>query len=228
LSFLLYRSTNLMMATPDATCAATSVSSAGVATCTLSSLGIDNWTVVVQQPTNAYFTAQNSDPIVLTVYQPATDQFTTGGGWVTDPSANVSTSNKHGNFGMTVRYKSGTTPSGQSVYVFRGSDGYDYVIKSNSWTGGGLSFGANIGYPYTSSYSGKCNVTAIDPKTGLAVTGIGGGNYTYRVDVADTGTAGSDTYAISVYTPTGTLYHQAGTTGSQLPLGGGNIVIHNK
>jgi hypothetical protein len=59
------------------------------------------------------------------------------------------------------------------------------------------------------------------------VTGIGGGNYTYRVDVTDNGNTG-DTYAISVYNSTGTLYHQAGTTGSQLPLGGGNIVVHTQ
>ena len=70
-------------------------------------------------------------------------------------------------------------------------------------------------------------MTAIDPTTGMAVSGIGGGNYTYRVDVTDNGSTG-DTYAISVYTPTGTLYHQAGTTGSQLSLGGGNIVVHIK
>jgi len=70
-------------------------------------------------------------------------------------------------------------------------------------------------------------VTAINPGTGLAVSGIGGGNYTFRVDVTDNGSNG-DTYAISVYTPAGTLYHQAGTTGSQLPLGGGNIIVHTQ
>jgi hypothetical protein len=222
-TFLLYKSTNTAMATPDATCTATAVSSAGTATCTIPSLGIDNWTVIVQEPGNSYFTAADSDPAVVTVYQPATDKFATGGGWVTDPSPAVPPQDKHGNFGLTVRYKSGTTtPSGQSVYTFRGTDGYDYVIKSNSWTGGGLSFGTN-----TASFSGKCNVTAINPATGLPVMGIGGGNYTYRVDVTDNGATG-DTYAISVYTPAGTLYHQAGTTGSQLPLGGGNIVVHTK
>jgi hypothetical protein len=137
---------------------------------------------------------------VLTVYGPATDKFVTGGGWITDPSANVSTQNRHGNFGLTVRYKSGTTtPQGQAVYAFRGTDGYDYVIKSNSWTGGGISFGTN-----TSSFSGKANVTAINPNTGLAVSGIGGGNYTYRVDATDNDSTG-DTYAISVYTPTGAV-----------------------
>jgi len=54
----------------------------------------------------------------------------------------------------------------------RGTDDYDYVIKTNSWTGGGLPFGTN-----TASFSGKCNVAAINPATGLRVTGIGGGNF---------------------------------------------------
>jgi hypothetical protein len=31
-----------------------------------------------------------------------------------------------------------------------------------------------------------------------------------------------------VYTSTGALFHQAGTTGSQLTLGGGNIVVHTQ
>jgi hypothetical protein len=174
------------------------MSSAGVASCVVANLGTDNWTVVVQEPSsNGYFTAPNSDPLVITVYQPTTEKFATGGGWVTDLSSNVSTKNRHGNFGLTVRYKSGgTTPTGQAVYVFRGADGYDYVVKSNSWSGGGLSFGIN-----TSGFSGKANVTAINPSSGLAVSGIGGGNYTYRIDVTDNGSTG-DTYAISVYTPT--------------------------
>jgi hypothetical protein len=200
------------------------MSSAGVASCVVANLGTDNWTVVVQEPSsNGYFTAPNSDPLVITVYQPTTEKFATGGGWVTDLSSNVSTKNRHGNFGLTVRYKSGgTTPTGQAVYVFRGADGYDYVVKSNSWSGGGLSFGIN-----TSGFSGKANVTAINPSSGLAVSGVGGGNYTYRIDVTDNGSTG-DTYAISVYTPTGALYHQAGTTSNQLALGGGNIVVHTK
>jgi hypothetical protein len=61
-TFLLYKSTNLTMGTPDLTCTAT-VSSAGVASCPPLSLGLDNWTVVVQEPSNnGYFIARDSDP----------------------------------------------------------------------------------------------------------------------------------------------------------------------
>jgi hypothetical protein len=223
LTFLLYKSTNISMTTPDQTCTATSVSSAGIASCVVSNLGLDNWTVVVHEPsTDGYFTAADSDPAVLTVYQPTTGEFATGTGWITDPSPQVSTQSSQGNFGFSVRCKSGTTPSGQSVYSFRGRDGNNYTIKSNSWSGGGISFGTN-----TASFSGKANVTAINPSTGLPVSGIGGRNYTYRIDVTHNGTIG-DTYAISVYTPTGALYHQAGTTSKQLTLRGGGIVVHTQ
>jgi len=235
LTFLLYKSTNTTMASPDKTCTATSVSAtSGVATCTVASLVLDNWMVVVQRgtqqsPDNGYFNAPNSDPVVITVYQPATDKFATGGGWIHDPGFQskpvaISSQNDHGNFGFTVRYKNGSSPSGQAVYAFRGADGYDYVFKSNSWQNGGLALGTK-----TAGFNGKGNVTVINPKTGLAVSGLGGGNYAYRVDVIDNGTPGTnDSYALSVYSPTGALYHQAGTTSGQLLLGGGNVVVHTQ
>jgi len=222
--FNLYTSTNHAMTTPDVTCPA-SVSATGVVTCTLPALAVDNWTVILQLPaTDGYFSGPAADPIVLTVYQPTTGIFATGGGWVADPGYQnkpvaISPQNNHGNFGFNVRYKSGTTtPQGQAVYVFRGADGFDYVVKSNSWQGGGAAFS-----PTTASFSGKANVTVIDPSTGLQVAGLGGGNFTFRIDVTS---GDSPAFAISVYDPTGALYHQSGTIANQLPLGGGNIVIH--
>ena len=160
--------------------------------------------------------------VMLTVYQPIPGKFASGAGWVTDTSSTVSSTHQHGHFGFSVSYNQQGAPTGRSVYTYRGADGYDYQIKSNSWSGGGLTFGTN-----TASFGGKATVIAINPATGQIVTGIGGGNYSYRVDVTDNGTAGS-TYAISVYTPAGQLYHQAGTTSQQLPLGGGNILVHTK
>jgi hypothetical protein len=48
-----------------------------------------------------------------------------------------------------------------------------------------------------------------------------------RVDATDNnGTINPDTYAISVYDANNNLYLQAGTTSSQISLGGGNIVMH--
>ena len=57
--FLLFSSSN--MTTPADHCLGT-VNSSGVATCTKTGLGLDNWTVVMTIPsTNAYFTAPNAD-----------------------------------------------------------------------------------------------------------------------------------------------------------------------
>src|SRR5258708_210252 len=68
--FNLYRHTNTSMTTPDATCAGV-VSSTGVVSCSLTGVGIDNWTVVLQLPgTDGYFTARASDPIVTTAVPP--------------------------------------------------------------------------------------------------------------------------------------------------------------
>jgi phospholipase C len=224
--FDLYKSNNYGT-TPDLTVPAT-VSADGVATATIAALGTDNWTVVARiDPNNGYFTGPSSEPVVMTVYQPSPDKFVTAGGWVHDPSTQnlpvAIGSNDHGNFGFTVRYGKTLTPNGHAVYIFRGSDGFAYIIKSNSWQGGGLAVG-----PTSGGFGGKANVSVIDPETGLAVAGLGGGNFSYRVDVVDGASTGtSDTYAITVYTPTGALYHQAGTPQRQLPLGGGNVVVHS-
>jgi hypothetical protein len=168
------------------------------------------------------------------VYQPATDMHASGGGWIVDPGYQnlpvaISGTNQHGNLGFTVRYKKGTTnPQGQAVYTFRGVDGYTYVVKSNSWIGGGLAFGTTAdGAPFT-GFSGKANVTALD-STGAPATGLGGGNMSFRVDVVDNAPPGaSDTYAISVYTSAGKLYHQAGTQATPIALSGGNLTVHSR
>lgn len=196
----------------------------GVAS-TVQNLNADNYTVSVRvDPGNGFFTSAFSDRVVVTVYTPVPGVWATGGGWITDPSYRdipvaISSTNSHGSFGFNVRYKKGSTtiPQGQLVYVFHGSDGYDYVVKSNSWEGGGAAFTTS-----TASFSGKANVSIIDPSTGAIVGG--GGNYTFRVDVTD---GSPNTFAISVYSPGGALYHQAGVPSSQLQLGGGQIVVHS-
>jgi hypothetical protein len=233
--FALYKSTNLAMTTADQSCRAQATAS-GAVTCNLRALPADNWTVVVRTVSTGagqYFKAV-SDAVVLTVYQPATDMNASAGGWIVDPSYQnlpvaISSANRHGNLGFTVRYKKGTTtPQGQAVYIFRGVDGYTYVVKSNSWLGGGLAFGTtSLGAAFT-GFSGKANVTAFS-SDGQPVTGIGGGNMSYRVDAVDNASLGTpDTYAINVYTSAGKLYHQAGTQGSPVALGGGNVVVRSR
>jgi hypothetical protein len=214
---------NNFSGTPDHTFYA-QANAQGVAS-TVQNLSADNYIVSVRvDPGNGFFTSPFADAVVVTVYTPLAGVWVTGGGWITDPSFEnrpvaISSSNSHGNFGFNVRYKKGSTtiPQGQLVYVFRGSDGYDYVVKSNSWEGGGAAFTNS-----TASFSGKASVTIIDPSTGAIIGG--GGNYTFRVDVSD---ATPNTFAISVYSPGGALYHQAGVPASEIPLGGGQIVVHS-
>jgi hypothetical protein len=224
--FDLYKSNNYYLGPPDLTVPAT-VDADGLASAAIGTLGTDNWTVIARiDPNNGYFAGPSSDAAVITVYQPSPDKFVTGGGWVHDPSSQDKPvavgANDHGNFGFTVRYSKNLTPSGHAIYVFRGSDGFNYIVKSNSWQGGGLALGATSG-----RFGGKANVSVVDTKTGQIVDGLGGGNYSYRVDVTDGGVGAGDSYAITVYTPTGTLYHQVGMPQKQLPLEGGNIVIHS-
>ncbi len=223
--FDLYKSNNYGT-TPDLSVPAT-VGADGMANATVASLATDNWTVIARMdPDNGYFAGPSSDPVVMTVYQPSPDKFVTGGGWIHDPSFQNQPvpvgPNDHGNFGFTVRYGKNLTPSGHAIYIFRGSNGFTYIIKSNSWQGGGLALG-----PTSGEFGGKANVSVVDPETGLVVVGLGGGNFSYRVDVTDSGAGDGDTYAITVYSPTGALYHQVGTPQQQLLLGGGNIVIHS-
>ena len=98
------------------------------------------------------------------------------------------------------------------------ADGYDYVLTSNSWTGGDLSITSN-----RVSISGKATLTAYDPRTGHAVAGIGGGNYTFLVNAADNGAGSADTYSIVIRTPAAVVIHSV----SQTLLGGGNVVVHS-
>ena len=131
-----------------------------------------------------------------------------------------STDNIRGSIGFNVQHDSGTT--GQAVYAFRGTDGYQYVVKTNSWRDGTLSFGHN-----TVFFRAKCNVTVLDPATGTRVDQLGGDNFSCRVDATDIGRPNTnDTVAASIYTGTGDLYYQVGTPASPLPLRGGNVIVH--
>ncbi|MEO8468989.1 MAG: hypothetical protein ABI573_04910 [Chloroflexota bacterium] len=222
IDFLVFASTNAGT-TPNFTCHAT-VNSSGVATCTRS-LTLDSWTMIMQvTPGSPYFTAPNSDPAVVTVYQTSTGRYATGAGWVVDPSYQnlpvaVSSTNRNGVFGFAVSYKgTSTTPIGTLTYAFRGADGYNYLIGSTSWTNGGLAFGTG-----TAGFSGQAKVTVINPLTGKVVAGLGGTGYTFRADVKD---GSPDKFALRVFTSNGALYHQVGTTASQIAVSGGSIIVH--
>jgi hypothetical protein len=197
------------------------VSADGVAITTWT-LGVDVWNVVVKiEPANGYWTQSEVGEGVLTVDYGSTVKRVTGGGWIPDSQS----ANGKGNFGFTVNYQKTGSPKGNFLYLFRGTDGYNYLVKSNSWQGGGLSFtGTNKAY-----FSGKCVVQKINRATGQVETSSG--NYRFTVDITDgdlTNPRTSDKFAITIFTSTGAIWRQIGTAAVQIPLGGGNVTIHSK
>ena len=67
-------------------------------------------------------------------------------------------------------------------------------------------------------------MTVTNPATGFVVPGLGGGNFTFRVDATD---GAPDRFALNLTTSSGALYHQVGTMAQQLALWGGSIVQHS-
>jgi len=103
--------------------------------------------------------ASGSDSAVLVIDYGSTDQRVTGGGWV----VNAQTRNGKANFGYTVATGKGGL-RGNSLYMVRGLDGFNYQVKNNSWAGGYLNFYKNATGQYDRArFSGKCNIQKINP-----------------------------------------------------------------
>ncbi len=222
-TFNLYKSTTPLTATPDLTFnAAISASGDTVVTPALTALlTADTWAVKIIIPSNnGYWTATEAlDTITVSVG--SVSQSVTGGGWIPDSMS----ANGKGNFGFTVNYQKNANPKGSFVYVFRGKDGYDYVVRSNSWQGGGLSFTAtNKAY-----FTGKCNVQVINRATGALVNSLS--PYTFAVYITDGSLAAPPTkgsIAITIFDSSNKVWRQLGSSTTQITLGGGNISVHSK
>lgn len=217
--FELFKSGNLG-ATADVVVADVPVDAAGQAV-TVVNLAVDNWLVKVKvAPANAYWTASPVGTGTITVDLGSTDRRVTGGGWVFNPASATGKSN----FGFTVSPQKNGTPRGNSIFVLRNQDGFDYVVKSTGWQGGGLSFS---GTPISrASFSGRATVQKIDRATGNVVDSYG--NYRFAVDLWDgdllTPREG-DRYGITVFDTQGNVWHQVGATSAPVPLGGGNVAV---
>ena len=214
-NFNIYKSSDLSYSNPVATVpsvASISVTSSGMgvgtATATIDNLTEDDYMVIARIVPNDYYLPISSKPTPMIVYEP-TDQFTTGGGWIWDPTGS------HGNFGFNVKYNKKGKVKGNSIYVYR-LDGLDYIVKSNAWIG--LAISDN-----TSTFQGKAVLQIFDPVTG-ELQPESSGNFQFTVEAMDNELNGNpDYYKITVLDKDGLEYHNA--TGS---LNGGNIVIHDK
>jgi len=224
--FEIFKSTN-MTNTPDTVVSNVPVDSNGDALALQPGMGADTYVVKVKiEAANGYWTA---DPVGLGTINIAVgtnDQRTAGGGWVPyDGSVNGKA-----NFGFTVRIDKNSV-KGSSIFIFRGTDGFNYIVKSTSWTGGFLNFGNE---PATSvanraSFGGKATVQKVDPATGAIVASFG--NYSFSADVRDGDLltpVQRDAYAITVIDNNGVIWRRVGTNSSLVPLGGGNVSVKAK
>jgi hypothetical protein len=233
--FYLFKSTNLG-STPDLVVPA--LASPGLTpdtngdVLTTVNLAADTWMVKVKiEPTNTYWKHSNVAIGVLNITTPTNEQRSNGGGWV--PDATSADGKAH--FGFTVSLGGGKNPAlkGNSTFFFHGLDGFDYLVKGNSWQGGYLQFSAEPGVTplvYTrSNFKGRCNVQKIDPATGEVVQSWG--NFTFEVFTKDGDPLTPkqpDAYAIIVWDGAAAVFHQVGSRTSLVTLGGGNITNKNK
>lgn len=218
--FLIYKGSSVS-GTPNITVGNVPVDAAGNALTSIQ-LTADQWCIIAAiTPANGYWTSEvTSDPALVTIDPGDGSQMATGGGWVADAKS----INGKANFGFTVNYQKKGTPKGNSTFLFRGADGYNYLVKSNSWAGGGLTFYNTA----AASFSGKCVIQKIDRSTGLVVESKG--NCFFTVDILDGDLKkpkASDMYAITVLSD-GLVWHQVGDINAPVGIGGGNIVVHSK
>jgi len=209
-NFTIYQSGDPSYSNPIATVSSVTSSGMGVgtATATIENLPEDDYMIIARIAPNDYYQSISSNPTPMIVYEP-TGQFTTGGGWIWDPTGS------HGNFGFNVKYNKKGKVQGNSIYVYR-LDGFDYIVKSNAWIG--LAISDN-----TSTFQGKAVLQIFDPVTS-ELQPESSGNFQFTVEALDNELNGNpDYYKITVLDKDGLEYHNA--TGS---LEGGNIVIHDK
>jgi hypothetical protein len=186
---------------------------------TAATLAVDTWAVKVKVASgNQYWVANPVGMSTLTVAVGNTARRVTGGGWVADTAS----ANGKGNFGFTVAPDKQGNPKGNAQYIFRGTDGYTYLVKSSSWQGGELSFFQD---PSRARFSGKAVIQQIDPTTGNVVASQGNGSFTVElVDGDALSPRQSAQYGITVRTSGGVLWKQIALTA----LGGGNVAVKSK
>ena len=172
---------------------------------------------------NLYWTQNPYGDGSLHIEAGGLDQRVTGGGWIPDALS----ANGKDNFGFTVYYNKNGAPKGNFLFMFRGTDGYDYQLKSNSWAKGGLSFTSTN----TAFFTGKATLSKIDRVTGAVVSSDG--SYTFVVNIQDLDfnvkpVKTPDTFSITIFDSSNNIWKQIGTSASPIKLGGGNIVVHSK
>jgi hypothetical protein len=223
--FEIFKSSN-MTAVPDFTVTNVPVDTNGDALTFFPGLAADTYVVQVKiEPTNGYWTGDTGLG-TINVAIGSNDTQTNGGGWVPDSGS----ANGRANFGFSVKNDKGS-PKGNSIFLFRGTDGFNYIVKSTSWAGGFLNFSTEPGTSILdrTSFKGKCVVQKIDRATGAVVASFG--NFSFTVDARDGDLLtprSFDAYAITVLDNNGVIWHRVGTNTALVQLGGGNVMVKGK
>lgn len=171
----------------------------------------------------------SDDDTVVTVSQPLTTNFITGGGYLVNTSSAglyAGAAGRKTNFGFNVKYnKAGKNLQGQVNVIVRGAGGRVYQIKGNSMD----TLAANVTTPAnrTAVYSGKANLTDItDVLNPIAL----GGGHIIQMRVSDRGEPGAtDSVGITLLeNGTGAVLFSSawnGTASVEQQIGGGNVQV---
>jgi probable HAF family extracellular repeat protein len=183
-----------------------------------------------------YADDKSAEDAVVTVSRPITSAFVTGGGDLVLSSSGglkAGDAGTRNNFGFNLKYnQSGTSLHGSFNSLIRRteSDGvlHVYQVKGNSMT----SMSANpmptptTLRPSTATFDAKASIQDItNPQNVISIDG----NATLQVSLTDTGSAASDTIAITVWNKSGGLWFSSdwnGTTTVQQALEEGDLSVH--
>ncbi|MDQ3889547.1 MAG: MBG domain-containing protein [Actinomycetota bacterium] len=187
----------------------------------------DPYTVEVRiDPANAYWTSGVDVSSLQAIVGTGTGR-TAGGGWIADAANDI---NGKSNFGFTVQ-NAKTGIKGNSLFIYRVREGgseVQYIVKSNSWQGGGLTFNVNND-PTRATFTGKATLQRY--VNGVFDATFVSGGYAFTVDDFDGDLKSprvADGYAIVIRNSSNQVVKQLGSRSAPVTLGGGNVLIQSR
>lgn len=212
--FELYRSTN-SGSTPDKVVEGVAVDRTGNAQAS-AALPAGGWTVRAVVPaSNGYWNAMSAGLGTITVtVGGGKGHRVTGGGTI---SSTTKASESRFTFDVTDAAKKNAA-GGDVQIVIRGGDGYDYKVKSSSWSGATLSFSSDYS---RARFTTRASVQKLNARTGKVVSTTP--NYSLTVDAFDGGgrsRKSADRLAYTIIDPAGRVWRQVGSGNAPVAVGG--------
>lgn len=148
--------------------------------------------------------ATDHGEVMVVVYDP-NGGFVTGGGWFESPAGALASdpdASGRANFGFVSKYQKGTSvPAGNTQFRFQAGD-LDFHSTSYEWL-------VVVGSDFA-RFKGTGTIE-------------GEGRYTFMIWAGD---GGPDTFRIKIYTESATGEQVVYDNGTNLPIAGGNVVVH--